>query len=178
MYQYYILLIILICSIIIQSLFFVTNITSDTDPQPNKEMLKLIKLKLNFPWFENLYEKIIGKKDNWESWAFIFGVGIDKTQINSIWFEFVLICFIFIYLDLFSFSIYQEVLNTGQKIRNSIDKINYYNLSQKKKIIDSIKNMHDNDFEDYKNCMMSSFNINIGKDFNDFKKKFFLDEKK
>ena len=178
MYQYYILLVILVCSIIIQSIFFVTNLTIDTDPEGNKEMLELINKKLNFPWFEYLYHKLIKENSiNWECWAFTFGIGIDKTQINSIWFEFVLICFIFIYLDLFSFSIYQEVLNTGQKIRNSIDKINYYNLSQKKKIIDSIKNMHDNDFEDYKNCMMSSFNINIGKDFNDFKKKFFLDEK-
>ena len=70
MYQYYILLVILVCSIIIQSIFFVTNLTIDTDPEGNKEMLELINKKLNFPWFEYLYHKLIKENSiNWECWA-------------------------------------------------------------------------------------------------------------
>ena len=45
-YQYYVLMNFLVCSIIIQSIFFITNMTEKTDPDPDLEILKIIKEKL------------------------------------------------------------------------------------------------------------------------------------
>ena len=172
-YQYYVLMNFLVCSIIIQSIFFITNMTEKTDPDPDLEILKIIKEKLNFPWFEKLFNKF--KFQNYYIWGFFFGIGIDKNQIKSIWFEFFLISLIYIYLDLFSFSIYQNVVNIGQK-NNGTDKINYYNLSKQKKLVNCVKNMNYNDFIDYSTCLKNSFGIYLGNDFSSFKKKFNVDD--
>ena len=173
-YQYFILMNFLVCSIIIQSIFFVTNMTEKTDPQFDKEMISLIEKVLYCPWFKKIFEYFNLK--NYYFWGFFFGIGVDKNQINSIWFEFILVVFIYIYLDLFSFSIYQNVINTGQR-SDGVDKINYFYLSKKKKIVDCIKGMDNNDFTEYKNCMKKNNKIKIKKDIENFKKKFFIIKK-
>jgi len=173
MYQYFILINFLVCTIIIQSIFFVSNLTEKTDPQYDKEMISLIEKVLYCPWFKRIFKEF--NLPNYYFWGYFFGIGVDKNQINSIWFEFILVVFIYIYLDLFSFSIYQDVINTGQR-SDGIDKINYYYLSKKKKIVDCIKGMDNNDFSEYKNCMEKTFDIKIGNDFGNFKKKFFISE--
>ena len=173
MYQYFILMNFLVCSIIIQSIFFVTNMTEKTDPQYDEEMISLIEKVLYCPWFKKIFEYF--KLENYYFWGFFFGIGVDKNQINSIWFEFIVVVFIYMYLDLFSFSIYQNVINIGQR-SDGIDKINYYYLSKKKKIVDCIKGMDNNDFSEYQNCMEKTFDIKIGKDFESFKKRFFISE--
>ena len=106
-YQYFILMNFLVCSIIIQSIFFVTNMTEKTDPQPDKEILSKIKEKIGFPWFvplfdkfKNFIKKYININDKYlesDHWAFLLGVGVDKTQIYSVSLEFILtVLFIFI----------------------------------------------------------------------------------
>ena len=56
MYQYFILMNFLVCSIIIQSIFFVTNMTEKTDPQYDEEMISLIEKVLYCPWFKKIFE--------------------------------------------------------------------------------------------------------------------------
>ena len=46
-----------------------------------------------------------------------------------------------------------------------VDKINYYNLSQKEKIIKCIKGMDENDYYDYYDCIKSTFEITLGSGF-------------
>ena len=71
MMKYYILFCFIIFAIFIQVIIFISNIKEEIDPTPDKEILEVIKKKLNIPWYKKS-EKV----------GFFLGLGIVKSQIN------------------------------------------------------------------------------------------------
>ena len=65
-----------------------------------------MSVKFNVPWYKH------GRVQLDDKIAYFFGLGAAKSQINLIWMEFIEIVIIYIYLDYFSYSIYQDEVNT------------------------------------------------------------------
>jgi hypothetical protein len=89
----------IIIGIIIQISIFIANtqqfmLPKDTD----EEVFNLIEKYLGIPWV----------KSDIVFLSFIFGIGVDKNQTDTIYYEFFLIVIIYIYLDNFSKSEYNE----------------------------------------------------------------------
>ena len=89
----------IIIGIIIQISLFIVNtqqfmLPKDTD----EEVFTLIEKYLGIPW----------TKSNNIFLNFIFGIGVDKNQTDTIYYDFFLIVIIYIYLDNFSYTEYNE----------------------------------------------------------------------
>ena len=156
MWKFFILSCFIYTTIIIQSLFFLSNLSSkivfDKDDE-YKEIFDLIKIKIGFPWYQKLLNEKLG---------FFMGLGVSESQVHLLYLEFVQIVVIFFYLDMFSYSIYQGMLNLGEKATNK-EKFNFESLNLKPSTIDSIKQMSDLQFQQYSECL-KCFDMNIGKD--------------
>ena len=53
MLKFYILYCLLLILIVIQSIIYVSNISEDTSPRPNLNILNILNNKLNIPWYKN-----------------------------------------------------------------------------------------------------------------------------
>ena len=160
MFKFYVLSCCIYSIIIIQSIFFLSNINeeiTDRDDDNDPKILPIINGTLHIPW----YKENLGKKA-----AFFWGVGASESQVHLLWLEFIQIILIFFYLDMFSYSIYQDILNLGQKTINK-DKFDFESLNLKPNTIDYVKNMGEMQFQQYSECL-KCFEINIGKDLNEF----------
>jgi outer membrane biosynthesis protein TonB len=99
--------------------------------------------------------------------AFFFGLGVSHSQINLIWMDFIEVVIIYIYLDLFSYSIYQTV-NTIGRARNKTNKINYYNLYLNSQVRDAACKMTEKEYKKHSECMKYNFDLAIMK-YQEFK---------
>ena len=151
MKKYYVLFCFLIATIILQSIIFVSNLHENTDPYPDKVAIKIMNDYFHIPW----YKKICNNKQ-----AFFFGFGVSHTQINLIWMDFIEVVIIYIYLDYFSYSIYQET-NTIGRMKNKDNKINYYNLYLDSQVKNVAKKMTRKEYEKHENCMKYNFDLKI-----------------
>ena len=161
--KYYFLFCFIISSIILQDMIFVSNICLQTDPAPDKDILQKINEVLSLPW----YKKYTDDRN-----AFFLGLGVNRKQINLMWMDYIEAIIIYIYLDFFSYSIYQAESNKG-KVYKGADKINYYNLYLNPKVNKCIKFLREKEFKKYRKCMKDGFNIELG-EFEDFKNKVLL----
>ena len=159
MWKYFLLSCFIFITIIIQSLFFLSNLSPEITDKDYDNILDTIKIQIGFPWYQNVLNEKIG---------FFMGVGVSKSQVNLLWLEFMQIVVIFFYLDMFSYSIYQDLLNLGETTMNK-DKFNFESLNLKPNTIDSIKQMSEVQFQQYNECL-KCFDMNIGKDHNEFLK--------
>ena len=157
MYKFYVLSCCIFAVIIIQSLCFLSNINEEITKRDYDDILPLVNSTLGLPWYKNS----LGKKA-----GFFWGVGASESQVHMLWLEFIQIILIFFYLDMFSYSIYQDILNLGQKTINK-DKFDIESLNLKPNTIDYIKNMGEIQFQQYSECL-KCFELNIGKDHNEF----------
>ena len=162
MMKYYILFCFIILAIFIQVIIFISNIQEEIDPTPDNYILKVINENLNIPWYKK--SKKIG---------FFLGLGMTKSQVNLIWMDFIEIVIIYIYLDYFSYSIYQNTQNKGSK-NKGISKINYYNLHLNKKVHNCVKTLSMKRFLKIHDCMKYNLGIDIGT-FDDFRNKILLE---
>ena len=97
-----------IIGIILQIFLFVTNIEKSILPKEvEDEIFTLTKAHLNIPWVEKTNHIIL---------SFIFGIGVDKEQINTIYYDFFLIVLIYIYLENFNYKFYNENTSTDRLI--------------------------------------------------------------
>ena len=156
--KYYILFCFIIVATIFQNIIFTTNIKYETDPGKSKDILNIIKNALSIPW----YIKYTDDKN-----GFFFGLGVNRIQINLMWMDYIEIIIIYIYLEYFSYSIYQNY----QK-KKGWDKISYYNLYNNEKVLKAVKRLNLRQFKKYQKCMKINFNIDLG-DFDSFKNKIF-----
>ena len=161
--KYYSLFCFIIVSIIFQNFIFVTNIRLETDPSKSEEILSYIRDTLGIPWFE----KYMHDKN-----GFFLGLGVNRMQINLMWMDYIETIILYIYLDFFSYSIYQDVQSKG-KIDKGVDKINYYNLHLNEKVRESVEVLSLKEFNKHQKCMKYDFNIDIGK-YEEFKEKILL----
>ena len=159
--KYFFLFCFLIAAIIFQNIIFVSNIKYETDPGKNESVLNIIKETLNIPW----YTKYTDDKN-----GFFLGLGVNSIQINLMWMDYIEVIIIYIYLDYFSYSVYQSKYNKGKK---RVDKISYYNLRMNKKIIKEVKKLNINQFKKHQKCMKIDFGIDLG-NFDEFKNKILL----
>lgn len=134
--------------IILQTVIFLSNLSIKTDPTPNLELLKILTETLNVPWYPNYVN---------ESWGFFLGLGVNYYQIKTLWSDFFVIIVCFLYLDNFTYSIYEEGSNTMRG--NTKDKINYYLLNNKKSVKKAMKNLSVDEYTDVKNTLKLNFNI-------------------
>ena len=155
MKNYYILFCFVICSIIVQLSLFVSNLQKGTDPSADKADLEIMSKTFILPWY-----KYYGMKDER---AFFFGLGVCHSQINLIWMDFLQVVIIYIYLDYFSYSIYQE----GKTIGKSESQINYYNLHLNSEIREVSKQLSQDEYDKHISCMKYNFGIEIDNKVND-----------
>ena len=156
MIKFYILYCFIISSTMLQLLTFVSNIQKSTKPFPNLDLLKELSVKFNVPWYKH------GKVQLDDKMAYFFGLGAAKSQINLIWMEFIEIVIIYIYLDYFSYSIYQDGYNTiASKDEKKQEELNYYNLRSNKETIKSSMKLTDDEYKKHVNCMQYNFNVNL-----------------
>ena len=157
MWKFYVLSCSIYSIIIDQSLFFLSNISKEIYKRDYDNILDIVKSEFNLPWYSSRWSKKA---------AFFWGVGASESQVHLLWLEFIQIILIFFYLDMFSYSIYQDTLNLGQKSINK-DKFDFESLNLKPNTIDYIKNMGEIQFQQYSECL-KCFEMKIGKDLNEF----------
>ena len=89
-----------IIGIILQIILFVGNIQESIVPRkPDDEIFNLIHKYLKIPWFKSKDYLVI---------CFIFGIGVDKNQTNTIYYDYLLIAITYIYLENFTYNAYNE----------------------------------------------------------------------
>ena len=159
MMKYYLLYCFMIVSNFIQSVIFVTNLQPSTDPYPDLEILVTMNEKLKLPWYKV-------RKKYTDKLGFFYGLGVSDSQINLIWMEFIEIVIIYIYLDYFSYCIYEDK-NTIGRSKNKVNKINYYNLYLNKETCKIAQNLSQDEYDKHKICMKYNFDIDI-LDYKDF----------
>ena len=173
MMKYYVLYCFIIATIILQSIIFVSNLHLNTDPNPDEELLKIMNEYFHIPWYKDNqynnnnftnYEPVLNMTDEY---AFFYGFGVSHSQINLIWMDFIQVVILYIYLDYFSYSIYQEA-NTIGKTSNKGFKINYYNLYLNPQVREIGLKMNKKEYEKHENCMKYNFDLQI-LNFDDFK---------
>ena len=132
-----------IIGIIIQIILLVTNIQESIMPREvEKEIFNTIKEYLGIPWFQSDEHYIL---------AFIFGIGVDINQTNSMYYEYLLIAIIYIYLDNFTYNIYNiENSNNRYIIRFIKGNILYDSLIENPSLKNSEINIHKRDFAEIK----------------------------
>ena len=165
MWKFFMLSCFIYLSIIIQSIFFLSNVSLEIMDSYKDDYYKnitiIVKNELGIPWYNESNEN----NENKYYW-FFYGVGVNNTQVHLLWLEFFQIVVIFFYLDMFSYSIYQDILNLGEKSNNR-DKFNFESLNLKPTTIDSIRQMSDIQFQQYNECL-KCFEMNIGKNREEF----------
>ena len=147
--KFYILYCFVIISIIIQSIIFVLNLNEYSDPDPNHAIIELINSFFNIPLYKNFIEN--------KEYAFYFGFGNTNEQVSMIWIDFILVSIIYVYLDFFSYSIYQDKNIKGR----SYDKISYYNLYTDKEFRNTAKKIDEKKYDRYKQCIEYNFEIEM-----------------
>ena len=164
MMKYYVIFCFTIFATFVQLITFISNLDEGTDPTPDKDILNVINNRLNIPWFSKYFSYKQG---------FFLGMGVIRTQIVQIWMDFVLIVIMYIYLDYFSYSIYQDAKNKGNK-NKGINKINYKNLNSNSRFNLCLRHMSNTRFKKCNDCMKYNLDIDLG-DFNDFRNKILLE---
>ena len=169
--KFYILYCFIISTILLQSLIFVSNLHMDTDPNPDEEAINIMNRKFHIPWYrknnytnETNFEPII---DISEQKAFFFGFGVSHSQINLIWMDFIEVVIIYIYLDYFSYSIYQGTNAIG-RTRSKNNKINYYNLFLNSQVREVALKLRKTEYKKHEDCMKYNFDLKI-LNYDDFK---------
>ena len=157
MWKFYILYCFILVSISIQSLIYITNINSNTSQRINDELSDLIKKTLHLPLYEYIED---------ENMKFFLGLGVSDAQVKIIWIEFIQVIVIYIYLDYFSYSVYQNVKNLGET-ELSQNKLKIERLNLDNRLINEIIYLSDRDFQQYKECL-KCFNFNIGNNKEEF----------
>jgi hypothetical protein len=136
--------------IILQTVIFLSNLSIKTDPTPNVELLSILTETLNVPWYTDYVN---------DSWGFFFGLGVNSYQIKTLWTDFFVIIVCFLYLDNFTYSIYEE--GSSNLRGNSKDKINYYLFNKKKSVKKAVRNLSIEEYTDVKNTLKMNFNITL-----------------
>ena len=163
MKKFYVLYCFLLALILIQSIIYISNISDKTCPHPKKDLLEILEKKLNIPWYKNRFDLI-------DKYAFFFGFGVNKTQISLILLEFAQVMVIYIYLDFFSYSVYQDVTNKGER-KGLGEKFNFGSIKLSPIIKKQVKYMNQNLFEQFRDCLRINFELDIGENLSQLKGK-------
>ena len=145
----------MIISILIQSIIFLSNINKEINPEKDETIIKLINETTIFPW----YEQIPG--NNKIKHSILLGLGINKSQLLLIWFEYTLVFIIYIYIYYFSYSIFNDK-NIELKEWRKTEKSLIYKLllnSEYRQALLDMKNTHQ--YEKIAKCMKKNFGVKL-----------------
>ena len=160
MFKYYLLYIFIYLAIVVQSIFYILNITTETSPrEKDKDLFNALNQTMSIPLYKEHYN--LNAKD-----AFFYGLGINKAQVNLIWLEFMQIIVIYFYLNYFSYSIYQDIINLGSSSLSD-QKFDFETLNMEQGSLEQIKTMTEFEFYQFRECL-SCFNFNIGNTLDEF----------
>jgi hypothetical protein len=141
-YKIYITAIIVFIIGMLQAFLFLSNINMNTDPEFNHENLYFISKYLKLPWYSFILD---------DSWGFYLGLGVNHYQVATLWCEFIIFIQCFVYLNSYCYSIYDIVNN----------KISYYKIGSYKSVQKAIENLTEEEFDNMKIRLKTSFNINL-----------------
>jgi hypothetical protein len=160
MLKYYILYIFIFSEIVMQSLDFLLNTTVDTSPKnENKNIFDVLNKTMSIPIYKQYYNFTDNK-------GFFLGLGTNKRQIKTILLEYIQIIIIYFYLNYFSYSIYQDIINLGSSFLSE-QKFDFETLNMDEGSIQQIKTMTEYQFYELKDCL-KCFNFHIGNTIDDF----------
>ena len=157
MWKFYILFCFIYIAILIQSFLYLSNLTAATSIRDFDEIFIILKKNFNIPWYEDYLTYKLG---------FFYGLGVTESQVKLICLEFLQIVVIYFYLDLFSYSIYQETLNKGEKSLHG-QKFDFHTLNLNQYEIDYVQKMTEAEFQEIRECL-ECFNFKIGKNLKEF----------
>ena len=161
MFKYYLLYIFIYIGIIDQSMIFILNINDKTSFKRKNDtyIFDVLNKTMSIPMYREYYNFT-------EKTAFFYGLGIDNTQVNIIWLDYMQIIIIYFYLHYFSYSIYQDIINLGSTSLSN-ERFDFESLNMEEGSIEQIKTMTDYQYFQLKECL-SSFNFNIGRNLKEF----------
>ena len=153
MMKYYFLYCFIIATILLQSIIIISNLNIKTDPKADEEYIKIMNDFLSIPW----YKKRLNLSDER---AYFLGLGVASSQIFLFWMDFIEVVIIYIYLDYFSYSVYQET-NTIGRNKSKDNKINYYNLYLDTQVKNVSEKMTEFEYKKHEDCMKYNFDLQI-----------------
>ena len=160
MFKYYLLYIFIYLAIVTQSIFYILNITIETSPREKEpDLFMALNQTMSIPLYREHYN--LNSTD-----AFFYGLGVNKSQVNLIWLEFMQIIIIYFYLNYFSYSIYQDIINLGSSSLSD-QRFDFETLNMEQGSIEQIKTMTEFEFYQFRECL-SCFNFNIGNTLDEF----------
>ena len=169
MFKYYLLYIFIYIGIIAQSIFFILNINEKTSPKTtDTTIFNVLNETMSIPIYKEKFN--LSEKE-----GFFYGLGITKSQVNLIWLEFMQIVIIYFYLNYFSFSIYQDIINLGSSSLSE-QKFDFDSLNMEEGSIEQIKTMTEYQYFQLKECL-NCFNFNIGNSLPEFFQLLKIDKK-
>ena len=87
-----------------------------------------------------------------EKEGYFFGMGVAKSQVKNVLLEFIQVIILYLYLNIFSYSIYQDILNLGESMISK-HKIDFQSLNMEQGSIEQIKAMTEMEFLQFKECL-------------------------
>ena len=165
MWKFYILFCFMYVAILIQSFLYLSNLTEATSIRDFTDIFITLKKKFHIPWYEDYFSYKLG---------FFYGLGVTESQVKLIILEFFQMTVIYFYLDIFSYSIYQETLNKGEKSLHG-QKFDFHTLNLNQNEIDYAQKMSEADFQEMRECL-ECFHFKIGKNHKEFLEILHLDQ--
>ena len=170
MFKYYLLYIFMYLGIIMQSIFFLLNLNIKSCPRTQDSKIYIIlKKTMNIPIYKEYYNLT-------ETEGFFYGLGVNRSQVSLIWLEFMQIIIIYFYLNYFSYSIYQDIINLGSSSLSD-QKFDFESLNMEEGSLEQIKTMTEYQFFQLKDCL-NCFNFNIGNTIEEFFKSLKINKEK
>ena len=160
MYRFYLLYCFIFFGLTVQSIFFILNTNSKSYIKTSDSSIyNVTSQALNIPLYKHQF-------DLTEEKGFFFGLGVSQYQVNNIILEFIQIIVIYLYLNIFSYSIYQNILNLGESSVKD-RKFDLSSLNLEEGSLEMIKATTEMEFLQYKECL-SCYDFNIGENLDDF----------
>ena len=152
------LFIFIIISIIIQSIIFLSNLNEKINPKNDNEILDIISNTLNIPWYNFTNNNAIRH-------SVVLGLGLNKTQLMLLWIEYSLIFFIYIYLNYFCYTIFNNKYMELKEWKKQQNKSLIYKFLFNTELREALSKLRPNAYQKILNCMEYNFDVKLPKVF-------------
>ena len=126
--------------LIIQYIFFISNISYATNPFISKEIILNINQIFNLPWYTDY------------RWSTFLSLGTNRYQIISIWLDVAIILILYFYIEFFSYTLYIE---NNKNFDLKIISKRYY------KKFSTLKSISKEELDSFIRAMKLSYNIEL-----------------
>ena len=148
------LFIFIIISIIIQSIIFLSNLNENINPKNDNEILAIINDTLNIPWYNF-------SNNNTIKHSVVLGLGLNKTQLMLLWIEYSLIFFIYIYLNYFCYTIFNNKYMELKEWKKQQNKSLIYKFIFNTELREALSKLNKSTYNKILNCMEYNFDVKL-----------------